>query len=62
MAKPRTLGELKAAGYSPRSVKDDPAQSDPKAKHSRGTSFPGIVGYDDSVIPQIINALLAGTT
>ncbi len=59
MAKPRTLGELKAAGYSPRSVKDEIRHNLIQRLNTREGLFPGIVGYDDSVIPQIINALLA---
>jgi len=59
MAKPRTLGELKAAGYSPRSVKDEIRHNLVQRLNTREGLFPGIVGYDDSVIPQIINALLA---
>jgi magnesium chelatase subunit I len=59
MSKPHTLGELKAAGYRRRSVKDE-LRHNLIVKLRRGeTLFPGIIGYDDSVIPQIINALLA---
>jgi magnesium chelatase subunit I len=59
MSKPLTLGALKAAGYARRSVKDE-IRSNLVAKLRRGeTLFPGVVGYDDSVIPQITNALLA---
>jgi magnesium chelatase subunit I len=59
MSKPQTLGELKAAGHARRSVKDE-IRSNLIAKLRRGeTLFPGVVGYDDSVIPQITNALLA---
>jgi magnesium chelatase subunit I len=56
---PRTLGELKASGYRSRSVKDE-LRSNLLEKLARGVPlFPGIVGYDDSVVPQIINAILA---
>jgi len=59
MSKPQTLGELKAAGYRRRSVKDE-LRHNLIAKLRRGEPlFPGIIGYDDSVIPQIVNALLA---
>ncbi|MEE8350535.1 MAG: magnesium chelatase [Acidobacteriota bacterium] len=59
--KPTTLGELKQqgspAGY--RSVKDE-LRDNLIQKLSRGESlFPGIVGYQDSVVPGIVNALLA---
>src|SRR5437870_4296490 len=59
MSKPQTLGELKASGYRRRSVKDE-LRWNLMTKLRRGEPlFSGIIGYDDSVIPQIINALLA---
>lgn len=59
MLRPNTLGELKAMGYHTRSVKDE-IRHNLMAKLKSGEAlFPGVVGYDDSVIPQIINALLA---
>lgn len=59
MIRPQTLGELKAAGYHTRSVKDE-IRHNLIAKLKRNEPlFPGVVGYDDSVIPQIVNALLA---
>ncbi len=58
-SRPRTVRELKAAGYKPRSVKDE-LRSNLIAKLQGGeTLFPGIVGFDDSVVPQIVNAILA---
>ena len=55
----RTLGELKQSGYRPVSVKDE-LRRNLVAKLRNGEDiFPGIVGYDRSVIPQIHNALLA---
>ena len=59
MSRPQTLGELKSAGYHTRSVKDE-IRTNLIAKLKSGEAlFPGVVGYDDSAIPQIINALLA---
>src|SRR5687767_10707560 len=55
----RTLGELKASGYRSRSVKDEMRENLVAKLRSRTSLFPGIIGYDDSVVPQIINALLA---
>ena len=58
-ARPRTLGELKKSGYAARSVKDE-MRSNLILKLRAGEKlFPGIVGYDESVIPQIVNAVLA---
>jgi magnesium chelatase subunit I len=57
--RPTTLGELKAAGYETRTVKDElRANLVRKLKAGEGL-FEGIQGYEDTVIPQIINALLA---
>jgi magnesium chelatase subunit I len=60
---PATLGELKTAvarGAVPhRTVKDEVRQN-LIAKLRRGdVLFPGIIGYDETVVPQIINAILA---
>jgi magnesium chelatase subunit I len=54
-----TLGELKKSGYRPISVKDE-LRKNLIAKLRAGEDvFPGIVGYRDSVLPQIINGILA---
>ena len=59
MSLPSTLGELKAAGYRVRSVKDE-LRANLIAKMREGARlFPGIVGYDETVVPQIVNAVLA---
>src|ERR671933_495617 len=59
MALPKTLGELKQQGYRVRPVKDE-MRANLLGKLRRGERiFPGIVGYDDTVIPQITNAVLA---
>ncbi len=59
MAKPRTLGELKADGYRSARVKDE-MRTNLLRKMERGeTIFPGIIGYEDTVVPQIENAILS---
>jgi magnesium chelatase subunit I len=56
---PRTIRELKAARYQSRSVKDE-LRSNLIGKLRAGEKlFPGIVGYDDTVIPQLVNAILS---
>jgi magnesium chelatase subunit I len=55
----RTLGELKASGYRSRSVKDELRANLIRKLRAGEQLFPGIIGYDDSVVPQIINALLS---
>jgi len=58
--RPATLGELRASGWRPRTVKEE-LRANLVARLTAGTPiFPGIVGYDDSVIPAIENAILAG--
>ena len=57
---PESLGALRAAGYEPRSVKAE-IQANLAARLRAGeTPFPGIVGFDDTVLPQVERALLAG--
>jgi magnesium chelatase subunit I len=63
MALPNTLGALRAAvaaGTVPRRSIKDEIRENLIAKLRRGDArFPGIIGYDDTVMPQIINAVLA---
>lgn len=54
----KTLGELKAAGYRRRSVKDELRQNLVTRLAKGEEVFPGILGYDESVKPQIQNAIL----
>src|SRR5204863_8116910 len=57
--KPQTFGKLKASGYASRSVKDEMRANLITKLRSGERLFPGIVGYDESVVPQIVNAILA---
>jgi magnesium chelatase subunit I len=55
-----TLGELRAAGYRSRSVKEE-MRANLLVQLREGRPFlPGILGYDDTVLPQLENAILAG--
>src|SRR5688572_20635819 len=56
----KTVGALKEAGYRPRSVKQEIRDNLRARLQSGGPLFPGILGYDRTVIPSVINALLAG--
>ncbi len=56
---PSTLGALKATGYCPRSVKDEVRSNLIGKLRSREELFPGIRGYEDTVIPCLANAILA---
>src|SRR5580658_6609173 len=59
ITKIKTLGELKRTGYRDRSVKEEIRENlIRKLKHKENT-FPGIIGYEDSVIPDTERALLS---
>jgi magnesium chelatase subunit I len=57
--KARTLGELRTSGYQTRSVKDEMRANLIKKLKSGEKLFEGIVGYEESVIPQLVNAVLS---
>ncbi|MFN0124613.1 MAG: magnesium chelatase [Blastocatellia bacterium] len=59
MPRPQTLGQLKASGWRRRSVRDEIRDNLIRKIRGQETLFPGVIGYDDTVIPQIVNALLA---
>jgi magnesium chelatase subunit I len=55
-----TLGELRASGWRPRTVKAE-LRTNLLARLGEGAAvFPGVVGYADSVLPAVENAILAG--
>src|ERR1700756_4567248 len=54
-----TLGQLKKTGYKNRSVKEEIRQNLITKLKAKETTFPGIVGYEDSVIPDVERALLS---
>lgn len=58
-SKPSTLGALKESGFESRSIRDEVRANLLEAIRDKRKLFPGIVGYDDSVIPSIVNALLS---
>ncbi len=55
-----TLGALRQDGYHPRTVKQELRENLLTVLRDGGTAFPGIVGFDDTVLPQLESALLAG--
>ncbi|MEV7328987.1 sigma 54-interacting transcriptional regulator [Micromonospora sp. NPDC093244] len=57
---PGTLGALRAAGHQYRTVKQELRDNLLARMRSGEPRFPGIVGYDDSVLPEVERALLAG--
>jgi len=64
MSKPRTLGELRSSEFSEERLKGRTVRDEMRANllaqlQAGEDLFPGIVGYDDSVVPQLVNALLS---
>jgi magnesium chelatase subunit I len=57
--RPATLGQLKETSYRPSSVKDELRRNTIRKLKAGEELFPGIVGYRDSVIPQIVNGILS---
>lgn len=56
----RTLGELRASGWTPRTVHQE-LRANLVAKLQAGEDvFPGVIGFDETVVPQIQNAILSG--
>src|SRR6478672_9605568 len=57
--RPATVGQLKETGYQPSTVKDELRRNVIRKLRAGEELFPGIVGYRDSVIPQIVNGILS---
>src|SRR5512146_2992786 len=57
--RPMTLGELRRSGYRSRPVKDEIRQNLLRKLREGEALFPGIVGYEETVVPQVVNALLS---
>ena len=60
MSQPQTIGQLRASGYQLQTIKQE-MRANLIAKMKTGEElFPGVVGYDETVIPQVENAILSG--
>jgi magnesium chelatase subunit I len=59
MNHPKTLKELKASGYKPRSIKDELRENLIQKLRNKETVFEGIWGYEETVIPDLERAILA---
>src|SRR6476660_430855 len=57
---PATVGELRAAGCRYRPVKEELRSNLLARMRSGEPRFPGVVGYDDTVLPEVERAILAG--
>ncbi|MGI9179247.1 MAG: sigma 54-interacting transcriptional regulator [Longimicrobiaceae bacterium] len=58
-SRPATLGALRESGYRSRSVKTEVRENLIARLREGEAIFPGIVGYEDTVLPSLINAVLA---
>jgi len=59
-SKAKTIGELKASGYQPVPIRGEMRRNLIAMIKKRKKIFPGIIGYDDTVIPQLENAIISG--
>ena len=57
--RPRTLGDLRASGYKVESVKDEMRRNLIARLREGAPLFPDILGYEETVVPQIQNAILS---
>ena len=60
MKQAKTLGRLRKSGWLSRTVKEEIRQNAIKRIQQGEELFPGVLGYENTVIPQLENALLAG--
>src|SRR5476649_2365806 len=59
MAAITTLGDLRQSGYRSRQVKQEIRDNLVRKLRAGDALFPGIIGYDETVIPQLVNAILS---
>src|ERR1700736_6545636 len=59
MDRPRTLGELNASGYRIQTVKEEMRHNLIRKLRTKEPLFPGILGYEETVFPQVQNAILS---
>ena len=59
-AKPTTLGELRSSGYKVQTVKQEMRRNLIEMMRKGEDIFPGILGFEETVIPQLQNAILSG--
>jgi magnesium chelatase subunit I len=58
--RPATIGQLRAAGYADRTVKEELRENLLARLHRRDPLFPTLIGFDDSVLPGLERGILAG--
>ncbi|MCA9295593.1 MAG: magnesium chelatase [Phycisphaerales bacterium] len=57
--RPQTLDQLRNSGWTSRSVKSEMRENLSRMLADGEDLFPGIIGYDDTVVPEVINAIFA---
>ena len=60
MTRPLTLGELRKSGWKSRPVKEEMRQNAVTKISASDPLFDGVLGYENTVLPQLENAVLAG--
>ena len=60
LERPRTVGELRASGYKVLPVREEMRRNLIAKIRSGEDLFPGVFGYEETVIPHVVNAILAG--
>jgi magnesium chelatase subunit I len=60
MSRPATLGDLRASGWASRPIKEEIRANTVRKLAAGEPLIDGVIGYDDTVVPQLANALLAG--
>ena len=58
--RPTTLGQLRDSGYQVLSIKEELRQNLIARMQKKEQRFPGIIGYENSVSPQLESAILEG--
>ena len=58
--RPRTIGELRASGYQPLPIREEMRRNLLAMIKESKPIFPGIIGFDDTVIPEVENAIISG--
>lgn len=55
----KTFGDLKASGYKPKGIKDELRENLIQKIKKNENAFPGVYGYEDTVIPELERAILS---
>ena len=58
--RPRTIRELRASGYGVRPVREEMRSNLIRKIRNKETLFPGVIGFEETVLPYVENAILSG--